>query len=332
MEYGDLIRDAWRMTWRPRFLWIFGLFGGGTTGFSFGNGGNVGSLFDGDGDGDGGGGRSGSSSPFDGGMSDAGRWLGDNTWLIVTAVLLLVLVMLALWVLSVIMQGGLTGATVELGSGRPSTFRSAFRTGRRLFWRNVGLSLVLFMIVVVVIALVGTGVGAAVWLAMSVEQTAWVIIPAVLVGLVVFALCVVGGIALSIVVPFAIRAIFVLDVGPLSALRDGWRVLRSRPSVSIIVWLLAILLGLGTSLVVTAVAVFLLLVLALPVLIVWFGFQPEGATALSAGIAYGVAAGILWFGVLLFLSAIANTFHWNYWTLAYLRLRSDVAASPVVLA
>jgi hypothetical protein len=29
MEYGALIRDAWRLTWRHRFLWLIGLVAGG---------------------------------------------------------------------------------------------------------------------------------------------------------------------------------------------------------------------------------------------------------------------------------------------------------------
>jgi hypothetical protein len=39
MDYGALIQDAWRLTWRYRFLWVLGLFAGGTIGFSGGGGG-----------------------------------------------------------------------------------------------------------------------------------------------------------------------------------------------------------------------------------------------------------------------------------------------------
>ena len=32
MDYAAVIRDAWRLTWRNRFLWILGLFAGGAVG------------------------------------------------------------------------------------------------------------------------------------------------------------------------------------------------------------------------------------------------------------------------------------------------------------
>ena len=38
MEYGALIREAWAITRRYRFLWIFGLFAGGAVGVWTGGG------------------------------------------------------------------------------------------------------------------------------------------------------------------------------------------------------------------------------------------------------------------------------------------------------
>ena len=34
MNYGDLIGDAFRITLRNRYLWFFGFFAGGSTGFN----------------------------------------------------------------------------------------------------------------------------------------------------------------------------------------------------------------------------------------------------------------------------------------------------------
>ena len=39
MEYGKLIRDAWNITWRYRFLWVLGLLAGGSAGLPGLNGG-----------------------------------------------------------------------------------------------------------------------------------------------------------------------------------------------------------------------------------------------------------------------------------------------------
>jgi len=325
MDYGSLIGDAWRMTWRHRFLWVLGLFAGGASGLSFGNGGggDFSSVFDGAGNGSRG--RSGSGGSVDAGFAEAGRWLGEHVWLIILGVLLLVLIGLVLFALSFVAQGGLAGASADLGSGRPSSFRSAVRTGQRLFWRYVGLWLVLVAFGLAFLLVLAGVVGSIVLLTMAVEQKAWVIIPSVLFGIVLFIVGVIFAVVAGIVVAFAKRAIPVLDIGPLAALAEGWRVMRARPGTALLVWLLDLALGFGTSIVVAIVALFLLLVLAMPVLIAWFGLKMDGSAMLYPAIGYGVVAGVLWFAVLLFLSAVVNTFHWNYWTLAYLRLRLDPA-------
>ena len=31
MNYGDLIKDAFRISWRNKYLWFFGFFAGGTS-------------------------------------------------------------------------------------------------------------------------------------------------------------------------------------------------------------------------------------------------------------------------------------------------------------
>lgn len=37
MNYSELVAEAWRLTWRHRFLWVLGLFAGGGLGGGFGN-------------------------------------------------------------------------------------------------------------------------------------------------------------------------------------------------------------------------------------------------------------------------------------------------------
>jgi len=47
MNYGDLIRDSFRITWRNRYLWFFGFFAYlGTSGGGGGGSGNTGGDFD----------------------------------------------------------------------------------------------------------------------------------------------------------------------------------------------------------------------------------------------------------------------------------------------
>jgi len=42
VDYGNLIRQAWTITWRYRFLWLLGVLAGGAVGMPSLNGGNTG--------------------------------------------------------------------------------------------------------------------------------------------------------------------------------------------------------------------------------------------------------------------------------------------------
>lgn len=317
MDYGRLIRDAWRITWRHPFLWVLGLFAGGTAGVSFsgggrGNGGPPPSVVDG--------------RPMPGPdihPEPIARWATEHVALIVGVAALLVLIGLALLVVSLIAQGGLAGATADVASGRPSSLARAWRTGLHLFWRYAGLWLLLIGVVAIVGASVAAFVALVAGLAAAAEHAAWVVAPAVLVGLVLVVAGIAAGVVASIVVPFAQRAIAIRDVGPLAALRDGWLVLREHPGASLLVWLLNLALTIAAGLAITVAVVAVIVVLGIPAAALWAAFELTAPTA-----AYLVIAGIAALGVLLALVAVSNTFFWSYWTLAYLRLGTERPAEP----
>jgi hypothetical protein len=83
-------------------------------------------------------------------------WATANAGVLVGAAGALVALGLALLVVSLIAQGGMAEAMVELASGRPASLGRAWRTGRRLFWRYVGLYLLLVAAVIVVAAVANT--------------------------------------------------------------------------------------------------------------------------------------------------------------------------------
>jgi hypothetical protein len=306
MDYGRLLREAWRITWRHPFLWVLGLFAGGTAGISLGGGGG------------------GPSDPGRGRIPPAGvdigpehmvQWATAHGGLIAAVVGLVALIALALLIVSLIAQGGLAGATADFASGRSSSLGRAWRTGRHLFWRYAGLWLLLALAVAVFGALVAGFVALVIGLVLWTRNTVLVIAPAVLVGLLLLVTGVAAGVVVSIVVPYAQRAIAVRDVGPLAGLRDGWDVLRSHPGACLLVWLLNLALSFGAGLIITAAMVVTIVALALPAMALWATFELSTPT-----IVYLSLAGFVALTVLLTLISVANTFFWSYWTLAYLRL------------
>jgi hypothetical protein len=303
VNYGQMIRTAWAMTWRNRFLWVLGLLAGGATSGLFGN--RVGWRADRADLG-----RMGPEVDQIGAM--LARGLDGNVGLVVTLIALVVLLALAGVGLSCISQGGLAQATSDLAAGRASSFGRAWRAGVHLFWRYVGLWALL-----AAAALLGAMlVAGAIVLVLSTGPTpgglaVLGIVVAVLLGIVGL----VAGVALSIVVSFAQRAIAVEDLGPIEALRSGWRLLRGHLEPSLVVWAVSLGLGIVAGLAVAIAVGAGAAVLAVVGVAIWSALGLGAAT-----IAYGALAGLALLLAALVAVAIANTFLWSYWTLAYLRL------------
>ncbi|MCA1730607.1 MAG: hypothetical protein LC751_14750 [Actinobacteria bacterium] len=156
MNYGALIKDAFWLTLRNRYLWFFGFVAAGTVGaanFNFPSGGSGG--FD-----DGGFGDPTSTPGF-----DLSQWIVDNLALILAIAVLVVLIGLVFIVLSLISQGALAESVAAIDRGESRRFSSAFRAGLSNFWRVLGyyllfllISLGLLLVIGVPIALLVAGV------------------------------------------------------------------------------------------------------------------------------------------------------------------------------
>jgi hypothetical protein len=311
MDYGRLIGQAWRLTWRHRFLWVLGLFAPSSVGSCSYSGGPQ-YQFD--------------SSDFrrlppdlQGAAYDLGNWFSANLntiiALAVIAAIFGLLLGLLFIVISNIAQGGMSVATTELAMGRPSSLGVAFRAGLQLFWRYLGLLLIMIGLFIVVALLVAAGAVVAVLVARMAEGAAQMAL-VVALGLLAFALFLVTipfFIAVSMAVAFAQRAMAVEGVGPIEGLRAGFRLIRQRVGTSILLWLLNVALSIGGGLVVMLGVVVLLVPLGV------LGIAVFTILGLSVGlVAYIIAAVLALIVDAWVLGAIANVFFWNYWSLVYL--------------
>jgi hypothetical protein len=309
MEYGELIRQAWRTTWRYKSLWVLGLFAGGVGGANPSCGTQY--RFPG---------PDGGQGVAPGGAQEAmdavGQWLAANSALVVAGAVCLAVLGLVWIVLSLIAQGGLAEATIDLAEGRESTLGRAWGTGRRLFWRYVGMYLVLVGLAILVAAVVallvgllvavGSGGGAA---------TGVAVLLGILVGVPLVLLGIAAAVALGIVATYAQRAIPAEDLGPMAALGSGWRLLRSHPGESFLVWLISLALAVGGAVVVGLI----LAALAIPLVLVGIGLW--NAAGVGATVVYGLLALLLVLLIGALVGAVLNTFFWSYWSGAFVRLR-----------
>ncbi|HEU5316631.1 MAG TPA: hypothetical protein VFX49_11015 [Chloroflexota bacterium] len=333
MDYGALIRQAWETTWRHRFMWVLALFAGGAVGA----GGRNGMGF-----------RFGGPRGWDriGERTDAGdfgpfrAWRGGEGWrlpdgaegvqrvaeglvqwgiahiaLIAAGIALLVMLGIGLLVLALIARGGMAEATVDLATGRSSSLGRAWRTGTRLIWRYAGLWLVLagigLAVAIVVGGTVAAGVGAA---ALTGAPRLFAVLGA-LVGIPLALAAIVCGIALSVVVAYAERAIYAEDTGPIDALRTGWHTLRANLGTSALLWLINLAMVVGIGIVGALIGLTLVVALGGAGVAIW------AAAGWSAPLfAYGAVGALALLAAALTAGAVANTFFWNYWSLAYVRL------------
>ena len=349
MEYGRLIRDAWAITWHYRFLWFFGLLAGSGSAMLGSSGMHSNSS-------------SGPPQQFRPAMDAA--WPGIEAWATANIIPLIALgglliaAIVGLIVASFIARGGMAQATSDLATGRSASFASAWRAVVRYFWRYVGLMLVLIGAGLLVLAAFGMvvaagflpatltgsaaeGIGLGVVVAAAAVATfvtfvldltrtnttpRWrVAVGATLFALPIIPLLVVVALALSIVVVFAERAIAVENLGPLDALKYGWRLMRTHLAESVMTWLINAGLALVSGIVSAAALIGCVAALAA------VGALLFTTGGLSAPLfAYLGVGGVLLVAGALIVTAITNTFFWSYWTLVYLRLSGrSLAAEPV---
>src|SRR5262245_42076523 len=109
MQYSRLVRDAWDLTWRHRFLWIFAFFGGAQGGG--GCGADYQQAFSG-------GGSDGTGLP--GGQEverladQAAGWVSEHLGTILAVGLALSLLFLALLIVSFVARGALISSTARV--------------------------------------------------------------------------------------------------------------------------------------------------------------------------------------------------------------------------
>jgi hypothetical protein len=319
MNYGDLIKDAFWLTLRNRYLWFFGFFAGGTSAgggnFSFPSGGS-GEFDDYDFDdfGEPGQGDFGGPSTAEPGF-DPSQWIFDNLALILAVVALVALIALFLIVMSLISQGALAESVAAIDRGESRRFSSAFRSGLSNLWRVLGYYLLFILITLGFLLAIGVPLALlAVGVFAGTESIGARILTVVLAGLVGIALLIVVFIPLSIIGQFALREIVVRRERVVASIGSGYRLFRRNLGKSLLVWLIQLAVSIGVGIALLIALLLVAFVLALPAIIL------AVAEYTTAAIVAGILAALILLPILLVAAGTFGTFGHSYWTLAYLRL------------
>jgi hypothetical protein len=297
MNYGDLLSEAFRLTWRNRFLWFFGFFVGGA---SF----NVPSNF---------GGQQG--APFEAAPGPV-RWISENLALFLTLVIALVVVIaLVFIVLAMLSHGALAESVAALHRGESRRFGLAWRAGTANFWRVLWLKGLIFLMALglALLILLPVGLGMVAVLAAT-DSTGVRILFIVLLVLVGFLALIFVFLPFAIINQFALRELVVGGRRVLESIGSGFGLFRRNIGRSLLVWLLqlGVMLGLGIA---TLVVVVILGAILLGPAIALFAAEQT-----TAAVVVGIVGGLLFLVPLFVISGALSAFNHTYWTLAYLRL------------
>ncbi len=330
MDFGEVLGKAWKITWKHKVLWIFGIFASCGTrsgpNFNFNTSYRTGNEF------------SGPTPSLPPAMMDAldrfTHLFEDPTfiWKFIAVVISVVCIIAILEIfLGTIGRIGLIrgAADAEAGAERLG-FGELWKSGLHYFWRFFGLSLLIGSpILLIYLALVAGIIVFAVYASETRGYSSSAAAPGlfVLIAVLCAFACVVFllAILISFLSPQAERAIVIENEGVINGLRRGWNVLTKNLGSILIVWLITVVIGFAAG-----------ILIALPVLVVVvpavFAFMAGGSQASYTPLIVAGLCILAYLPVSLVAEGILMTYLQSVWTLTYLRLvkPNPEAGTPVV--
>ncbi|MCX6761525.1 MAG: hypothetical protein NTY33_01600 [Candidatus Moranbacteria bacterium] len=285
IDYLKIFRDAWKITWKNRFLWWFGLF-----------------LL-----------MPGISNPNYFSTSDKQSkeswqaaaekvhlqdFISKHAALIATIIGILAILFLVFLVLGFISRGALIKSTQKILKNEPAGFMSGFRDGKKYFWK---LFSILFFSGLAVFACI-------------------IILAIPIIILFVAKAYIIGGIlaflAVLILIPLLILCKYLqvyasfyavlADLRPWLAVENAYALFKKNILASIIMSLLFIPLGILSFLVLIAIALAVLIVFGLIGLVLFFALKNTGAIiAIILGLLVFIPAAILFYSIFSAFSEVA---------------------------
>jgi hypothetical protein len=321
MKQTEIVKRAFRLTFRYPVLWIFGILVALTSGGG-GWGGSSNYRFD----------RSGGALPQMPGIErvSPGAWAG----IAVLCCCLLVIVVVIMILIQYVARTALYRMVdkIEETGGKPN-----WREGFRLGWSNRAFRLFLLELIVGlavgIAAIVALAVGASPLLLLLIHSPAarWTGIGlTVALELFVILLLVIVAAVISVLKQLWSREVVLADRGIGEAFSTGYRLARDRVKDVGLMWLLLLAIGIGWALVLLPIT--LAVILGAAGIGAGVGF---GVYGLTHSTPWGVLAGLPIFMLimlvpLIFLQGLYTVFHSGAWTLAYREVALPSAGSADV--
>ena len=306
MDYGEVLRKTWDISWRNKGLWLLGILAGCNASGR----GNFGSSSSGA--------RSYNFDSPDFRRYDGGPFSEDTFGIqeeilipiILGLICLALLIALVVFVLGVIGQGGLIAGFKRADDGADVSFAEAFGDGMQNFWKLLGIRIAFFIagFVLVITLILGT----------------------VIIGIATFGLgllCLIPLICLLIPLGLGVDSYIILtmvaaveeELGVFESFGRSWTTLKENIG-PVLVMILILIIGFGV----------LGFLLALPfigiVVPAMMGVIVGSDLAVASGVAITLFCLMAAIPVLIVLYGLLTTYATGAWTLTYRRLNGTMGA------
>lgn len=315
MNYGEIIRRAWDITKKYKYLWIFGfilaLFGGRGSG-----GGGIEYTFRGE---------DLQKAPLivQQFLFGPQSILRNNIYLIILGVMFLTIFALAGLVLSIIAEGGLIGCVRDVESNEKSSLIDGFKIGAHYFWRMLGKNLLIFLVVSIVI-LFFILLFMIPFFSLSSSSNyrfLWFTIPLFII-FIIFMIPI--GVFITILNDYSSRFIVIKNNGIIRSIKNALRLIFSNFKHTIVIAL--ILFGIG--ILIGIILFIMFLIIGGPVALL--GFSLYRAGAIPPLVILAVIAVLFLIVLSVIINGIRMTFASSVWTLTFLKLIEDLQEKPVL--
>ena len=316
--YRDILKNAWKLCVRHRFLWLFGLFAA-----LLGNGGEYEILFR----------NLDAASGHQAFVEQLQRF--SQTGVLNTVVtniasmftnytaltLIWSLTFLAIFVflvwMVIVSQTALIDSAARLNSKRSASIESGFKVGKEKFARVFLLNIVSKVIIYGLLMVVGVPLG---YLFITQKGLAWTNA----FTITSFVILVPIAIIISFIIKYALAFVVLKDQRAGEAFKSGWKLFWNNWLISIE---MAIILFVFTM--IAGLAMFLLVsIVALPFILLTFLFilaSLAGATEIIV-----IIGSLLALAVIFLVGSFVGAFQWSAWTLLFQRLTKGKELSKLV--
>ncbi len=311
--YKTILSQAWKATWRHKYLWFFGLFAA-----LVGAGGEYNVLFRG---------FSGDSEqqifPGINKIAETGVFSGQTlvnigeimrndplSLLVLSMVFLAILIIIAflIW-LSVVSQAALVDNSAKHLTNKKADFKTGIAVGTEKFWPVLGLNLIVKFLVYLIFIMVGV---------LAVASVPWPIFT------IAFIVSIIVALSLSFIIKYAVAYTVIKKNGFVESVKNGWRLFIDNWLISlemaVILFFINLLVGLAVVLVVLTLTIpFMFLVMVVYQVSVIAGFWLMVALAL-----------LLLLGIIMLSGAALSVFQISSWTALFLRLIGKGGTSKII--